>query len=59
MEFPSSRRTSPLLPIFCFLKILSGVQMLTTFYLTKNDRRWVICISLKTITIASSAKARC
>ena len=27
--------------------------MLTTFYLTKNDHRWVTFISLKTITLAS------
>ena len=34
---------------FCFLKILSGVRMLTTFYLAKNDHRWVTFIFLKTI----------
>ena len=33
----------------CFLKKLSGVRKLTTFYLTKNDHRWVTCVSLKTI----------
>ena len=33
----------------CFLKKLSGVRMLTTFYLAKNDHRWVTFISLKTI----------
>ena len=27
----------------------SGVRKLTTFYLTKNDHRWVTFISLKTI----------
>ena len=25
----------------CFLKKLSGVRMLTTFYAAKNDHRWV------------------
>ena len=35
---------------FCFLKNLSGERMLTTFYLAKNDHRWVIVISLKTAT---------
>ena len=39
---------------FCFLKNLSGVRMLTTFYLAKNDHRWVIFISLKA-TFASVA----
>ena len=34
---------------FCFLKNLSEVRMLTTFYLAKNDHRWVAFISLKTI----------
>ena len=37
-------------PDFCFLKKLSGVRKLTTFYLAKNDHRWVIFISLKTIS---------
>ena len=30
----------------CFLKKLSGVRMLTTFYLAKNDHRRVTFISL-------------
>ena len=35
---------------FCFLKKLSGVRKLTTFYLAaKNDHRLVTFISLKTI----------
>jgi len=28
-------------PFFCFLKNLSGVRVLTTFYFSKNDHRWV------------------
>ena len=28
--------------------------MLTTFYLAKNDRRWVTFITLKTISLASA-----
>ena len=32
--------------IFCFLKILSEVRILTTFYLAKNDHRWVTFIML-------------
>ena len=32
---------------FCFLKKMSEVRKLTTFYLTKNDHRWVTFISLK------------
>ena len=39
------------LPRLCFLKKLSGMRTLTTFYLSKNDHRWVIFISLKTINI--------
>ena len=41
---------SPLfaLLIFVFEK-LSEVRTLTTFYLAKNDHRWVIFVSLKTI----------
>ena len=35
--------------LFCFLKNLSEVRMLTTFYSAKNDHRWVTCIPLKTI----------
>ena len=38
-------------PLFCFLKKLSGMRMLTTLYLTKNDRRWVTFIFLKTINV--------
>ena len=34
---------------FWFLKKLSGVRKLTTFYLAKNDHRWVTFISLNTI----------
>ena len=34
-------------PLFCFLK--SELRILTTFYLAKNDHRWVMFISLKTI----------
>ena len=41
-------------PHFCFLKNLSEVRKLTTFYLTKNDHRWVTFIPLKTITLASA-----
>ena len=33
----------------CFLKKLTGVRKLTTFYLAKSDHRWVKFISLKTI----------
>ena len=33
----------------CFLKKLSGVRKLTTFYPAENDHRWVTFISLKTI----------
>ena len=32
-----------------FLKKLSDVRKLTTFYLAENDHRWVTFISLKTI----------
>ena len=38
--------------LFCFLKTLSEVRMLTTFYLAKNDHRWVTFISLNTIKAA-------
>merc|ERR1719506_3453413 len=34
-----------------FLKNVSGVRTLTTFYLAKNDHRWVTFISLKTIGV--------
>ena len=34
---------------FYFLKKLSGVRKLTTFYPAKNDHGWVTFISLKTI----------
>ena len=34
---------------FLLFENLSEVGMLTTFYLTKNDHRWVIFVSLKTI----------
>ena len=43
---------------FCFLKKLSGVRKLTTFYLAKNDHRWVTCISLKTINIRTHPRSR-
>ena len=33
--------------LFCFLKKLSEVRMLTTFCLAKNDHRWVTFISFK------------
>ena len=35
--------------VFCFLKKLSEVRMLTTLYLAKNDHQWGIFISLKMI----------
>ena len=38
----------------CFLKKLSGVRKLTTFYFAKNDHRWVTFIPLKTINGATS-----
>ena len=41
----------------CFSKKLSGVRMLTTFYLAKNDHRWVTFISLKTIDAQVSGAA--
>ena len=51
------RRTTRRLTLatrFCFLKKLSGVRKLTTFYFAKNDHRWVTFISLKTINGATS-----
>jgi len=39
---------------FLLLRKLSGVRKLTTFYLTKNDHRWVTFISSKTINSAVS-----
>ena len=42
-------RPRPRTALFCFLKKLSGVRKLTTFYFAKNDHRWVTFISLKTI----------
>ena len=55
------------LAFFCFLNNLSELRILTTFYLTKTDHRWVIFISLKTIKPAepedladgSTAAAQC
>ena len=44
---PTSAR--PVNRLFCFLKKLSGVRKLTTFYLVKNDHRWVTLIPLKMI----------
>ena len=46
------RRSVPTYVCRFFLRfeILSEVEMLTTFYLTKNDHRWVTFISLKTTT---------
>ena len=43
---PHSPHLNPLVPglsphLSCFLKKLSGVRMLTTCYLAKNDHRWV------------------
>ena len=40
--------------VFCFLKKLSEVRKLTTFYFAKNDHRWVTFISLKTIKFGDS-----
>ena len=34
--------------LFLLFEKLSGVRTLTTFYLAKNDHRWVTFISLKT-----------
>ena len=45
----TSTRTSLAGHHFCFLKKLSGVRTLTTFYIAENDHRWVTFISLKTI----------
>ena len=42
----------------CFLKKLIGVRKLTTFYVAKNDHRWVTFISLETITLASAPPSR-
>ena len=42
---------------FCFLKKLSEVRMLTTFYFGKDDHRWVTFISLKTINAQVSRVA--
>ena len=39
--------------LFCFLKNLSEVRMLTTFYLAKNDHQWVSFISLEGYLLAS------
>ena len=45
---------------FCFLKRFSEVRKLTTFYLAKNDHRWVTFISLKTInTIWLAEQSKC
>ena len=53
----STQRISTATHLFCFLNNLSGVRMLTTFYLTKNDHRWVILISLKATFADYSAAA--
>ena len=47
-------RGRPVLGFLCFLKNLSGLRILTTFYLAENDHRWVPFISSKTITLASA-----
>ena len=39
---------------FCFLKKLSEMRMLTTFYVAKNDHRRVTFICLKTIKLRSA-----
>ena len=54
-----ARAAAPLrldVPDFCFLKKMSGVRKLTTFYCAKNDHRWATFIPLKTIN--SGRKAR-
>ena len=44
----------------CFLKKLSRVRKLTTFYFAKNDHRWVTFIPLKTINSdLQQARVRC
>ena len=45
------------LVLFCFLKNLSGMRMLTTFHVAKNDHRWVTFISLKTINASRERPA--
>ena len=45
----SSRRRAP---FFCFLKNLSELRILTTFYPAKNDHQWVNFISPKTIMLS-------
>ena len=44
--------------VFCFLEKLSEMRKLTTFYLAKNDHRWVTIISLKTITDGSQEEGK-
>ena len=44
-SFWASRASTSALRTSCFLENLSGVRMLTTFYLAKNDHRWVIFTS--------------
>ena len=45
--------------LFLLFEKLSGVRKLTTFYLAKNDHRWVTFISLKTMTALGSNKHLC
>lgn len=48
--------SAPIHRRFLLLKILSGVRKLTTFYLAKNDHRWVTFIYSKTINIRFSGE---
>ena len=52
-------RPRPRTALFCFLKKLSGVRKLTTFYLTKNYHRWVTFIALKTVQLAALCNWLC
>ena len=49
LELEAKQVRSRLQFVFCFLEKMSDVRKLTTFYLAKDDHRWVTFISLKTI----------
>ena len=54
----AGRGFAPRRPASLLLKKLSGVRMMTTFYLAENDHRWGSFISLKTIKPAEPLRSR-
>merc|ERR1711937_713467 len=47
----TAERRAPPAVHFLLFETLSEVRKLTTFYLAKNDHRWVTFISLKTMSV--------